>query len=339
MPAVPPGPSPNRPAGALAGALAALLLSAGLVALPSPAAAQSRLGEPGAEATGWVHDDADLLSPEREAALERRLAEHERATSNQVVVQTVLSLDGRPLEEFALAEATRLGVGRRGRDNGVLLLVALHDRALRIEVGYGLEERLTDARSGRILREEVTPRFRDGDYAGGLEAGVEAILGALDGTLPGSPLERVPLVGVGVERVRAGLDSLPPLPVGDQVFFGLFLFLFGPLLGLLLFAWVRIAWLQAVLGLGLFAAVALPLLFRYPFLLGGLGVLALFVLWARFGPKSATSGGGSSSGTGGSRSWSSSSSSSSSGSSSGSSSSSFSGGGGSFGGGGASSRW
>jgi uncharacterized protein len=339
MPAVPAGPSPNRRAGALVGALAATLLSAGLFAAPSRAAAQSRFGEPGAEATGWVHDDADLLSPEREAALERRLAEHERATGNQVVVETMLSLEGRPLEKVALEAATRLGIGQRGRDNGVLLLVALHDRALRIEVGYGLEERLTDARCGRILREEVAPRFRDGDHAGGLEAGVEAILGTLDGTLPGSPLDRVPLVGEGVERVRARLDALPPLPAGDQVFFGLFLFLFGPLVGLLLFAWVRIARFQAVLGLGLFAAVALPLLFRYPFLLGGLGVLALFVLWARFAPKSSASGGGSGSGPGGSRSWSSSSSSSSSGSSSRSSSSSYSGGGGSFGGGGASSRW
>ena len=70
---------------------------------------------------------------------------------------------------------------------------------------------------------------------------------------------------------------------------------------LLLFAWVRIAWLQVVLGLGLFAAVALPLLFRYPFLLGGLGVLALFVLWARFAPKTLPSGGGSRSGSGASR--------------------------------------
>jgi uncharacterized protein len=326
--------------------LVVLLLA---LALPAPdgARAQSRLGAPGASASGWVIDGADLLTPEQEAALDSRLAEHERATTNQVVVETVLSLDGAPLEEFSLAEATRLAIGQRGRDNGVLFLVAFHDRALRIEVGYGLEEHLTDALSGRILRERVKPRFREGDYAGGIDAGVTAILGALDGTLPAGALDRLPLVGVGLERLRGWYGGLPDAPAGDQAFLGLFLFLFGPILSLLVFAWVPWKKLAAGLGLGLFGGVALTLVSRYPFLLVAPAGIALLVLVAwldrRFwGGRLAKafralqaagggSGGGSRSG-GGSSSWSS-------GSSSRSSSSSFSGGGGSFGGGGASSRW
>jgi uncharacterized protein len=233
-------------------------------------------------------------------------------------------------------------IGQRGRDNGVLFLVAVDDRAARIEVGYGLEATLPDALAGRILREEVVPRFRDGDYPGGLAAGVDAILGAIDGSYRGSPIDRVPFLGAGVERTRGWLDSLPDQSPGDQVFLGIFLFLFGPIVSLLVFAWLPWKKVGAGLGLGLFAAVATVIVSRYPWMLGALGIFAAIVAFVAlqhllhklYPTRFRKPGSGGSSGVGGrAGSWSSGSSSSS------SSSSSFSGGGGSFGGGGASARW
>ena len=310
------------------------------VALAALAAAGLRAQAP----TGWVRDEAGLLPAGVVERLDRKLAAHEAATSNQVVVETVPSLGGVPLEEFSLAEAERLRIGQRGRDNGVLLLVALHDRAARIEVGYGLEERLTDALCGRILRERAVPRFREGDYAGGIEAAVDSILGALDGSAPGPWIDRVPVVSTGLERARGWLDRLPPPgPPFEQAFLGIFLFVFGPILSLLVFAWLP--WKKAVpwVGLTLFALVAIGLVSRYPWLLGGPGFLGLLALvhWVdkrflggRIGKLMRSHGGGSGGrggrSSGGGSSWS---------SSSRSSSSSFSGGGGSFGGGGASARW
>lgn len=293
-------------------------------------------------ATGWVIDQADLLYDHQEAELNRRLADHEAATTNQIVLETVSSLGGVPLEDFSLAEATRLAIGQSDKDNGILFLVAVEDRAARIEVGYGLEATLPDALAGRILREEVVPRFRDGDYPAGLAAGVDAILGALDGSYRGSFLDRVPVVGSGVERARGLLDSLPDQSPHDQVFLGVFLFLFGPIVSLLVFAWLPWKKTAAGLGLGLFAAVATAIVSRYPWMLGALGILAAIaafvalqhLLHRLFPTRFRKPGSGGGSGVGGSsRSWSSGSSSSS------SSSSSFSGGGGSFGGGGASARW
>src|SRR5512143_3808226 len=138
-------------------AAAAAALAVQLLAAVPPLAAQSQLAPPGSPARGWVLDGAGLLPAELVSRLDARLAEHERATSDQVVVETVLSLEGRPLEDFSLGEAQRLRLGQRGRDNGVLLLVAFHDHAVRIEVGYGLEARLPDALCARILRREVLP--------------------------------------------------------------------------------------------------------------------------------------------------------------------------------------
>ena len=104
--------------------------------------------------TGRVVDRADVLSPATEAALTARLAAHEDSTSNQVVVLTVPSLDGEVLEPYATRVFRTWGLGQAAADNGVLLLVAVDDRQLRIEVGYGLEGDLTDALSGQIIRRE-----------------------------------------------------------------------------------------------------------------------------------------------------------------------------------------
>lgn len=155
-----------RPLGALF-CLIALLLAA-------PAAAQ---GFP--ELSGRVVDQADLLPPEHEAALSQRLEALERASSRQLVVATVSSLNGLEIEDYAnqLFRAWRLG--QENANNGVLLLVAPNERKVRIEVGYGLEGVMTDALSSQIVRNDILPYFRDGDYRGGINAGVEAIIAQL----------------------------------------------------------------------------------------------------------------------------------------------------------------
>jgi uncharacterized protein len=123
-----------------------------------------------------------MLSADTAAELEALLKQHEAETSNQVVVLTVPSLEGEVLEEYSLKAAETWKLGQAGKDNGVLLIIARHDRKLRIEVGYGLEGALTDALCNRIIELEITPRFKQGDFDGGVRAGVNAILGAIAGT-------------------------------------------------------------------------------------------------------------------------------------------------------------
>lgn len=132
--------------------------------------------------TGRVVDLAHVLPADVTALLTRDLEAHEAKTTNQVAVLILPSLEGDPLEEFSHRVATTWKLGRKGTDNGVLLLVSLNDRKVRIEVGYGLEGTLTDLRSAHIIRHELVPRFRTGDLPGGIAAGVQAILGTIEGT-------------------------------------------------------------------------------------------------------------------------------------------------------------
>ena len=155
-------------------------------ALASPAAA---LDVP--PLTGRIVDNAHLLPADRTASLSAELATHEARTGNQVAVLTLPSLEGESLEEFSHRVATAWKLGRKGTDNGVLILVVPNDRKVRIEVGYGLEGALTDLKSSRIIREEIVPRFRNGDFPGGIAAGVKAVLGTIEGTY--TPPERKPV--------------------------------------------------------------------------------------------------------------------------------------------------
>lgn len=130
---------------------------------------------------GRVNDTAHMLSTDAVTALETVLQAHEDSTSNQVVVLTVPGLQGEVLEEYAMRVAETWKIGQADKDNGVLLLIARDDRAVRIEVGSGLEGNLPDITCGRIIRNEIVPRFRDGDFDGGVTAGVNAILAAIQG--------------------------------------------------------------------------------------------------------------------------------------------------------------
>lgn len=132
--------------------------------------------------SGRINDNAGILSEQTELELESLLKAHEDSTSNQVVVLTIAGLGGEVLEEFSVRVAETWNLGQRGKDNGVLLLVARDDRAVRIEVGRGLEGDLPDITCGTIIRKEIIPRFRDGDYDGGVRAGVSAILSAIHGS-------------------------------------------------------------------------------------------------------------------------------------------------------------
>lgn len=135
--------------------------------------------------SGRVNDLAELLPDAEEQRLTARLAQLERATGAQVVVLTIPSLEGENLEEFSHRVASTWQLGKKGQDNGVLFLIAKNDRKMRLEVGYGLEATLTDVTARRILDNVVRPRFRSGDFPGGIEAGVEALAKVLEtGQLP-----------------------------------------------------------------------------------------------------------------------------------------------------------
>lgn len=148
--------------------------------------------------TGRVVDQAGILSPATEDAITSLLATHEEATSNQVAVLTIPSLQGEPIEDFSLRVAETWALGTAQYDNGVLLAVAVEERRLRIEVGLGLEGDLTDAVADRIIRNDIVPVFRQGDFDGGVLLGVQSILGVLEGTYTppegsSSPSEGVPV--------------------------------------------------------------------------------------------------------------------------------------------------
>ncbi|QHT69625.1 YgcG family protein [Rhodocytophaga rosea] len=132
--------------------------------------------------SGHVNDYAHVLSDETITRLENTLQQHEQSTSNQIVVLTISSLEGQTIEEKANEIFNTWQLGQKDKNNGVLLLVAIEDRKMRIEVGYGLEASLTDAHSARIIRNELVPYFKQFSYDEGITAGVTAIIGAIQGT-------------------------------------------------------------------------------------------------------------------------------------------------------------
>jgi uncharacterized protein len=150
---------------------------------------------------GRVNDLAGALDAAAAARLEQSLAEFEAETSHQIAVLTVPSLEGEPIEPFALRVAEAWRLGHEGADNGILVLVAPRDRRARIEVGYGLEGAVPDAIAKRVLEDVMFPHFRRGDFGAGIEAGVGALMQAARG-------ERVSL-----PPAREGAPHADPLAV------------------------------------------------------------------------------------------------------------------------------
>jgi uncharacterized protein len=270
---------------------------------------------------GRVNDTAGILSAETIQSLEGILKQHEDSTSNQIVILTITSLEGEPLEDYSRRVVMTWKLGQKAKDNGVLLLVAKDDRKVRIEVGRGLEGNLTDAVASSIMRNEILPQFKAGDYDRGVRAGVDAIINAIAGAYTAD------------ESDVAAMD----LGTGILVFL-FFLFVVG-IFTLIAFAtqgcggWFLYAFLLPFWGVfpaaSLGSAVGLPIFVLYAI---GLPIAKIFfpkTTWGKNIIKKIGPIGGS--GSGGRGGWSSGGSS--------SSSSSFSGGGGSFSGGGSSGSW
>src|SRR3954468_8853356 len=149
--------------------LRALILLFLLIAAPAAAQDFPKL-------SGRVVDAADLLTDPEEAALSQKLQALEDSTHRQLVVATVPDLQGYPVEDYGYKLGRAWGIGQKGANNGAILLVAKAEHKIRIEVGYGLEPILTDAYSGEIIRNQITPAFKQGQFAAGINAGVDAII-------------------------------------------------------------------------------------------------------------------------------------------------------------------
>ena len=135
----------------------------------------------GEKLSRYITDQTGSLKNSELEAIEAKLSEFDRTTSTQIVVLIVSTIESGSIEDASLRIAEENGIGQKGKNNGVLLLVAKNDRKIRIEVGYGLEGVLTDAVSGQIIRKEIAPRFREGQFLEGVLGGVEAIMLATKG--------------------------------------------------------------------------------------------------------------------------------------------------------------
>ena len=192
-----------------------------LVVYPVAAAGSNVLdaGRPAFPAmTGPVVDDANLLSPQVRQALAQKLLEYARHTSNQIVVVTLPSLHGYPIDEYGYQLGRHWGIGQKGKNNGALLIVDAGGKKVRIEVGYGLEGTLTDAASFEIIHNIIVPRFKRGDFAGGIVAGSEAILSVIG--------DHAAAVRNAQTREKAGTGALMLVVL---------LFIFSPLIALFFF--------------------------------------------------------------------------------------------------------
>jgi uncharacterized protein len=152
---------------------------------------------------GRINDRAGVLPIDVRRELEARLTAYESNTGHQLAVLVVRSLEGDPIEDFSMRVVEAWKLGRKDRDDGMLLLIAVDDRKLRIEVGYGLEGELPDALAGRIIREVIVPAFRQGQLAQGITRAVEAMMAATGG-------EGEPLPPQRVQPRRRSEGGLPP---------------------------------------------------------------------------------------------------------------------------------
>jgi len=255
-----------------------------------------------------VVDQTATLTADNRAALERMLEQFEARKGSQIAVVMVKTTAGEPIEQFALRVGEQWKLGRKRVDDGAILVVAKDDRALRIEVGYGLEGALNDATAKRIVSDVIAPRFREGDFFGGISAGLDRVIRVIDGEPLPQPAREAPAVSGGL------FQSLPVLLIAALVIGGALRAVLGRALGAAatggvvgFLAWMLVGALVAGVVAGLLAFVFT--------LVGGFGAAR------RYGgfPGGFPGGFGGGGSGGGTRGWG--------------------GGGGSFGGGGASGRW
>lgn len=200
----------------------ALLFVLGLwlgTALPIPATARANIQFPAL--TGRVVDGADILSPAEEAALTGKLAALESQTTDQLVVVTVASLNGYEIADYGYQLGRSWGIGQKEANNGALLIVAPNDRKVRIEVGYGLEGVLTDAYSSIVIRNDILPYFRENNFYGGIDKGVDALIYQM--TL--DPEDAAARAAQMAEENSEGADGTGAILIGGAILFGIILLL------------------------------------------------------------------------------------------------------------------
>ena len=139
---------------------------------------------------GYVNDYANMLSPSVKAGIENELKAFEQTDSTQIVILTIPSLEGEVIEEFGIKVGDAWKIGQKTKDNGLIFIVSNGDRKMRIEVGRGLEGRMTDLMAGRIIDLVIKPRFKRGDFDGGVVAGVHAMIDATRGEFKPEPNHR-----------------------------------------------------------------------------------------------------------------------------------------------------
>ncbi len=177
------------------------------------------------ELTGRVVDQADILSEGEEVSLTQELAGIELRTGRQLVVATVPSLQGYPIEDFGYQLGRTWGIGSEEEDNGVVLLVAPEERQVSIEVGYGLEPVLTDTLAKTIIERAIIPKFREDNYPGGIQAGVAGIASQLE-LPPEEARKRVAAADAAVREQDEG-----GFPWAGLIWLGFFAFMFiGPMI-------------------------------------------------------------------------------------------------------------
>ncbi len=251
-----------------------------------------------------VTDQAGLLTAAQRQQLEQTLTDFEKAKGSQIAVLTVASTQPETTEEYGIRVASTWKLGRKGVDDGVLLLIARDDREMRIEVGYGLEGAIPDAIAKRVIAEIITPYFKQGDYFAGIQAGVNQLIKLVEG-------EPLPPPSAHDDNTK-DTGNLVMVVFTAVVFGAGFLgTLFGRLIGSAIAGVFVTVFLWASLGTLLVAVLV------------GLGVFVFSILWASMGGSGIYTGSGRGGGLGGGF----------------SSGGGFSGGGGGFGGGGASGGW
>jgi uncharacterized protein len=266
-----------------------------------------------------VTDITSTLSSQQQATLEQTIAAFEKRNGSQIAVLLVPTTQPETVEQYAVRVFEQWKLGRKGVDDGVLLLIAKNDRKLRIEVGYGLEGVLTDATAKRIIADDITPRFKQGDFYGGVSAGMERLINVIDSEK--SPTNTATPASTAIESNSLPPGSRDPRDVSFSQGFGVFLSVV-----FVLFVLTRI--LGECLGGVIAGVIAGVVAWKMSGdMQMGLGVAAGLSAFFIFLATSSSSGGG---GGGGGFS---------SGGGGGSSVGGFSGGGGSSGGGGASGSW
>jgi uncharacterized protein len=270
-----------------------------------------------------VHDEAHVLTQPAIDKLEQELIAYQDSTSNEIAILIIPSLEGDALEDYSLRVVEKWKLGKKEKDNGVLLLIVVDEHKIRIETGYGLEGVLTDAKASRIIRNEIAPHFRQNQYDEGVTAGVNAIVKAIGG------------------EYKDDEDGLGKLGLKERLLIGLFIF---GILGIFTFLGLAIpgcgGWFLYAFLIPFYAAFPMMALGKW----AGLALLACYVVgfpiiklmlrrtdWGkRMAKKMVTASLRGGRGWSGGSGWS---------SGGGRSSGGFSGGGGRFGGGGSSGSW